>query len=152
MKVLMVLFTFLMPFLALAESQPVPDLPPGEFFAQVIEVIKQFGGLPTVLKIAAVITLLISSMKVSFLRELFWEKLGQAKAWVAPLLGLIAGILGLAHDGPLTWPVAFAYLSAGAGAIILHELLDSIKALPGLGEIYVKVIDLVQKALGGKSK
>lgn len=128
---------------------PTDDLPAGDFLSQVLAAIKQFGGLPTVGKIALIIALLISSMKVSVLNQLLWSKLGAAKVWVAPLLGLIAGILDLANSGQVTLASVFAYISAGAGAIILHELLDSVKKIPKLGELWVKVIEIVQRALKG---
>jgi hypothetical protein len=125
---------------------------PGDFFAQVLDVITKFGGLTFVLKVAAIITLVISSMKVSVLNDLIWSKLGAFQAWVAPILGLLAGILHLADNGAsISWASVFAYLSAGAGAIILHELLDSVKALPGLGEFWVGLIAAVEKLLGGPS-
>lgn len=139
-----------------APPQPAPvveeaapqEMPVSDFLSQVLQVIKEFGGLPTVLKIAAIITLLISSMKVSVLNELVWSKLGDFKPWAAPILGLIAGILDLAKAGTVSWASVFAYISAGAGALILHDLLDSVKAIPKLGAVYVKLIELVQKALG----
>lgn len=130
------------------ESAPPQEMPVSDFLSQVLQVIKEFGGLPTVLKIAAIITLLISSMKVSVLNELVWSKLGDFKPWAAPILGLIAGILDLAKAGTVSWASVFAYVSAGAGALILHDLLDSVKAIPKLGAVYVKLIELVQKALG----
>lgn len=124
------------------------EMPVSDFLAKVLQVIKDFGGLPTVLKIAAIVLLLISSMKVSVLNELLWSKLGDFKPFAAPILGLIAGVLDLAGAGTVTWASVFAYISAGAGALILHDLLDSVKAIPGLGDVYVKLIELVQKALG----
>lgn len=124
--------------------------PPADFLAQVLEAIKSFGGLSTLLKISAVITLIIASMKVTFLNELIWQKLGAAKVYLAPVLGLIAGILGIGTGGaPITIPLIFAYVSAGAGAVFLHEILDTIKALPGLGAIYITIIDLIEGVLGG---
>ncbi len=120
-----------------------------QFLAQVVAVFQQFGGMSGALKIAAVVTLVIASMKVSFLNSLIWSKLGSAQAFLAPVLGLVVGILGLAGHAPLSIAAVFAYLSAGAGAIILHELLDAIKGLPGLGAAYVSFINLIESFLGG---
>ncbi len=130
-------------------QEPASELDLNSFLGQVLQAIKNFGGLPTVLKIASIIALIVASMKVSILNELLWSKLGAAKVWVAPLLGLVAGVLDLAQSGQVTLASVFAYISAGAGAIILHELLDSIKKLPKLGQVYVTIIELIQKALKG---
>jgi hypothetical protein len=119
-----------------------------DFLQQVLSVIKSFGGLPMVLQISSIIMLIISSMKNSLLRELLWDKLGDGlKPWIAPLLGLIAGLLGVASEGPVTFASVFAYMSAGAGAIILHELLGTLKAMPGIGPVYLSIIDIIQRAL-----
>ncbi len=123
---------------------------PQDFLAQVLDAIKSFGGLSTLLKITCFITLIVSSMKVSFLNDLVWSKLGAAKAYLAPILGLIAGILGIGSGGaPITLALVFAYMSAGAGAVFLHEILDSVKAIPGLGSVYVTIIGIIESALGG---
>lgn len=130
------------------ETVPLPVETVDGFFTQVLTFVKQFGGLPWVLKVAGIAAILISTLKVSVLRELIWEKLGNAKAWAAPLLGLIFGITSLGSD--LTWASALAYMSAGAGAIILHELLDSVKTAPGIGSVWLSIIEVIQKILGGK--
>jgi hypothetical protein len=135
--------------IATEDGKPIEqEISPADFLTQIMKAIQDFGGLPTVLKIASIIMLIISSMKVSLLRKLLWDKLGDGlKPWIAPLLGLIAGILGLASDGEITLATVFAYISAGAGAIILHELLDSVKKIPGIGPVYQTIIDLIQAAL-----
>lgn len=120
---------------------------PGDFLTQVFTAIKGFGGVPWVGKISVIVLLVIASFKVSFLNNLIWSKLGNFKAWAAPILGLVAGLLAM--GGGLTLPGVFAYISAGAGAILLHELLDTVKAIPGLGAIYVEIINVVEGALGG---
>jgi hypothetical protein len=122
---------------------------PQDFFTQVFDTIHAFGGFPWVMKISSVILLVIASMKVSFLNRMFWAHLGALQAWLAPILGLIAGVLSLAASGGITFTKIFAYLSAGAGAIILHELLDTVKAIPGLGSVYVGIIDAFEHLLGG---
>lgn len=124
------------------------DLPADQFFGQVIDAIKAMGGLPWAAKFGAVILLLVSSMKVSFLRPL-WDKLGAAKAWAALGLALVGGILMLSVEGKLTLAGVVAYVVAGGGAVIMHELLDTVKAIPGLGSVWIAVIDLLSKLLGG---
>lgn len=132
---------------AFAESNVIS---PGDFLSQVLQAIQGFGGLSWMLKVAAVVTLVIASMKVSVLNQLLWSKLGAAQAWVAPILGLVGGILSLSAGGhSITLQAVLAYVSAGAGAIILHELLDTVKAIPGLGSIYVQIINAIEGALGG---
>lgn len=133
------------------EASP-DEIPVQGFAGQVLEAIAQFGGLPWMGKIALLITLLISSMKVTAIRQLLWDKLGGAKAWVGPGLGLILGILTLAMGGHLTLAGVLAWVSAGAGALILHELLDSLKKVPGLGAMWVSFIDLIMSYLGAAKK
>lgn len=125
-------------------------LSPQDFAAQVMQSVQGFGGLPWVAKIAVIVTLIIASMKVSVLDDMVWNRLGKFQAWFAPILGLLGGILSLTlNGGQITLPRAFAYMSAGAGAVILHELLDTVKALPGIGAIWVQLIGVVEGALGG---
>lgn len=141
------LSTFFVCFYAFAGDNVVA---PQDFLVLVLDAIKGFGGLSWVLKISVIITILISSMKVSFLNQMLWSKLGAFKAWAAPILGLIAGILSLAQGGEITLVAVFAYISAGAGAIILHEILDSVKSLPGIGASWLWIIELISAALGKK--
>lgn len=120
-----------------------------DFLMQVASVIHSFGGLNMMAKIAAIITLLISSMKVSFLLP-YWEKLGSLQIWVAPILGLAVGFMSLGKD--ITFASAFAYMSAGLGAVYLHEILDKIKLIPGLGQVYIAIIGIIEGLLGGADK
>ncbi len=123
------------------------------FFAQVLEAIQKMGGLPTLLKVSTVILLLVASMKVSFLNDLIWSKLGPYKSLAGTALGLIAGLVGLFGGGaPVTIASVFAYLGAGVGATGLHELLDDIKALPGIGPVYLSIISMIESVLGGAKK
>lgn len=129
------------------------DVPASDFFSAILELIKSFGGMSWAVKIATVVALIISSMKVSFLRPL-WEKLGKGKAVLAPLLGLIAGVLSLSSSGQLTLSGVLAYMFVGAGALMVHELLDLLKGIPGLGALWVGLIDLIMKipAVGADAK
>lgn len=120
-----------------------------DFLNQVLSAIQGFGGLSFMLKVSAIITLIIASMKVSALNQLLWSKLGSFQAWLAPILGLIAGILSLGSEGPLSLAKVFAYMAAGSGAILLHELLDTVKAIPGLGAVYVAIINLIEGSIIG---
>lgn len=125
------------------------ELPATDFFAQLMAAIKAFGGLSWMGKVSSIVLLLVASMKVSFIKPL-WDKLGAAKAWAGPVLGLIGGILSLGVDGNITVAGVMAYVASGAGALILHELLDTVKAIPGLGAMYVAVINWIEGLLGAK--
>lgn len=120
-----------------------------EFVAQVIRTSETIGNLPTMLQISAIIMLVVSSLKVTVLRRLIWERLGAGQVLVAPMLGLIAGLVGLGTaGGPVTLPIVLTYVMAGGGAVFLHELLDALKALPGVGMAYIHAIEMIERALG----
>lgn len=138
------------PSKASAVLAPAPELQPGDFLMQVVDVIKQLGGMSTMMKISAILMIIVASMKVSFLNQLVWSKLGAAKVFVAPVLALVAGLLGLGAGGvPITGPLVVAYLFAGGGAVFLHQVLDSLKELPGIGQLYISLIDFVSGLLKG---
>lgn len=113
------------------------------------DTIHAWGGLVWQLKIAALVMLLIASMKVTVMDKYVWDKLGAVQPFAAPILGLIVGFLSLAASHALSLVGLLAYLSAGAGAILLHELLDGVKAWPGIGPAYVAAISAIEGALGG---
>lgn len=116
------------------------------FFEKFLEYVKTVKDLPLVLQISGAIVLIISTMKVSFIKPL-WDKLGEKQEWLAPALGLISGALMGFADGKFDWTVLFTYLFAGAGAPYLHDILDKIKAIPGLGQIWLTVIEVIKKLL-----
>jgi hypothetical protein len=152
----LVLSVYLILALGLLGSYAFADggvVDPADFLGQVLEAIRGMGGVSMLLKISAVLVLVVSSMKVSFLNDIFWSKLGAAKVYVAPALGLLAGLLGLgAHGQPVSAALVFAYLMSGGGAVFLHEILDSIKLIPGLGHVYLVLIQLIEKFAFGPAK
>lgn len=119
---------------------------PSDFFTEVLKFAQSLGGLSWAAKIAGSITLILSSMKVSFLNQWVWSKLGAFKVWMGPVLGLV---LGLVSMDTFSWSGAVAYALSGAGAVFFHEILDSVKAIPGLGTAYVSGITMVESLLGG---
>lgn len=145
MRILCLAFALFFPLRGFADGA---ELPIQDFLTLVLDTVKNFGGLPWMGKVAAICFVLVGSMKVTFLRGLIWDRLGSAKAWAAPILALIGGILSLEQ---ITLPAVLAYMGAGAGAIILHQLLDLVKALPGIGRFWIMVIDMIAKVTGGKS-
>ena len=134
------LFGISFPVLAFAADG---DLPIGDFLSQVMATLQSLGGLSFALKMSAIILLVLASMKVSILRP-FWDKLGSFKALAAPFLSLVSGVIILSTQGQLTFPAVIAYLFAGSGALVMHELLDAVKAIPGIGGMYVAIIDFIQ--------
>jgi len=119
-----------------------------QLFGDVMAAFQGFGGLAWSMKIAVVVMVIIGLMKISSLSS-FWAKLGSAQAWLAPALGLLLGVLTLGASGQLSWSGVFAYMGSGAGAIALHELLDAVKSIPGLGSAYVSIINMIEGILPG---
>lgn len=130
-------------FLGVAFAQDIDTL---DFLSRVLKYIQEFGGLESVGKISAAITLIVSTMKVSFIKPL-WDKLGTAKAYVAPALGFIGGLLAALKGGQFDWAVVAAWTFAGGGAVFLHEILDTVKAIPGIGSVWITVIEIVKGLL-----
>lgn len=123
-------------------------LAPDDFLTELATVARAMGGLSTLAKAAAIIALLVSSLKVTVLRKYVWSRLGAAQVLVAPLLALAAGLLGLGSGGaPLTPAAVVAYLTAGGGAILLHELLDAAKRVPAVEAAYSKAVDTLKRLL-----
>ena len=118
----------------------------GQLLDDIVTAAQGFGGLSWALKIAVVIMCLIGLMKVSFLSSL-WAKLGAFQAWLAPILGLALGICLLAANGTITLAGVMAYVGAGGGAVFIRELLEGVKAIPGLGPMYVTILNLIESAL-----
>lgn len=119
------------------------DVPIDQFLNLVLEAVKNFGGIPWTLKIASILTLVLSTMKVSFMRPL-WDKLGWGKMLAAPILALAVGLLSLQQ---FSFAGLVAYLFAGVGAIVLHQMLDGVKGIPGVGGVFLSIIEFVQKML-----
>jgi len=101
-----------------------------------------------ILGLSAILTVVISSMKNSLLKELIWDKLKGFKIFVAPLLSLIIIVISVQ---PFTWKAFLLAMVTGAGAMALHAILDGVKELPFIGETWKKVIDVIGKLLGRKS-
>lgn len=133
----------------LVMADDLTTLPADQFLSQVMTFIKAFGGLPWMGKVAGVTMLIVASFKVSFMQPL-WSKLGKWQVFAPLVLALAGGVLSMS---PFTLPGLMAYMFAGAGAVVLHELLDAAKAIPGLGPMYVSAINFVENLpiFGAKS-
>lgn len=124
---------------------PVADLPVMDFMSQVFAAVQGFGGLSWGLKVASVLFLVIASMKVSVLRSYTWDKVPQAlKVWLAPFLALLAGLFSL---GSFDKVALAAWVFAGAGAILLQNLLEGIKQIPGIGQGVLSAISFIELLL-----
>lgn len=118
-----------------------------QFLNKVFLTIYQFGGIKFLILVAVSVLLCIGFFKFSSLRPI-WDRLGRLKPLGAPVLSLFLGLLSLAlSDEPLTIHGIVAYLFAGSGAIILHDILDAVKALPGISPAYANVISSLQGLL-----
>jgi hypothetical protein len=136
----------LLPILAFAED----TTPFSDFLTETYKSIGQFGGLPWVGKMAIIIAIMISSMKVDAIRHLLWDKLGSYKPLAAPVIGLIGGLVSLASIGSFSWPSLAAYVFAGAGAVLLNQMMSALEGLPWFGAKYVAAIKSIMGAFGSK--
>lgn len=124
------------------------------FFGQVLNLVKTWGGLEASVKISAIITLIISSMKVSFLKK-FWDALvikinGQVYSLQILVVPVLSIVIGLSTQGKLSIEAVFAYLVMGGGAVYFHEIMDFIKTLPIVNPIIKVIVDIVSYVLGGQ--
>lgn len=132
-----------------AQPMALPDVPINDWLKQSMTMIQEFGGVNWIGKISIIMTLVTSSMKVSFLNQMIWSKIKHFQVWVAPLLAVGYCFSLKATEGKFpSMPELIAYFSAGAGAIILHEMLDSAKQIPWLGERWLSIIIMIESALG----
>lgn len=137
----------------LAQSiQSSSSITTDQFIADAITAVGQFGqaGMPVGLKIALITLMIIALMKVSVLSS-FWAKLGNFQAILSPILAIAIGYIFYSNGAPFQWSTTLAFFASGVGATGLHEVLDMIKAIPGLGSAYVSIINLIEGALGGSS-
>lgn len=114
----------------------------------ILSLIASFGGLPWVLEIAVFIFLIIAFAKFTPLKK-SWDSLEHLKALVPLAFGLLIGILNLQ-----TYSVAgiAAYLLTGAGAMLVHDMLEIVKGVPGLGPSYIGAIEFISRKLGALPK
>lgn len=153
------LFT-IAPTLAMAQDAPAAevavdvaaqsDVGLAVIFDQTAKMLSDWKAFGWQLGLAALITLLISTMKNSFLRGLFWDKLPDwLKMFMAPLLSLLAFVLVL---GKFSAPVLLAALTTGVGSQYLHEMLDALKKAPFVGEKWAWLCDAIGSLLKAPPK
>jgi hypothetical protein len=137
---------FLLSSAAIAQEAPSLDL---SWLSAVNDLIRLFSNWQTIgaqAGFAALLTILISTIKISALRPL-WDKLGPAKIIAPSLLSLIAYLLTLQS---FSFPVILAAITTGVGAVYLHELLNAIRMLPAVNKYVLMVVDVLQILLKRK--
>ncbi len=153
-KFFICLFVFMLSAFAWAGTDPAQIATDAtSFFTEVIVYIHGFGGQTWLFKVSSIVMLAVAVVKtVPFLSGI-WTALEGKQVWLAPLLGLLGGILTLAMAGtPITFAALVAYATAGAGGMYLYELLDLLKLIPGIGPFWVSLIGIAEGALGAGAK
>lgn len=117
------------------------------FIMEVLQAVSGWKDMPIQFVLSGVVALLVSSLKVDFLRTYLWDKLGSFKVFLAPALSLLGALLAVQ---PFTWATFWAALTTGAGAIALYEIFKALKALPGVSPLLAKVIDFLSGLLKSK--
>lgn len=124
-----------------ALAQVVAD-PNADFFSQLVVLIQGFGGFSWMAKVAGGCLLIIAATKTSFLAPM-WAKLpALVQTLAAPVLALIAGVVSMGSS--LSLPAVLAYVVSGAGAVVMHEILDGVKGIPGIGSVYLAIISVLE--------
>lgn len=125
----------------------------GNIFSAVWKLVSGWGGLEYTVKINAIMTILISSMKVSFLKPL-WDKIKDIKITYKGVVQHINAqtyfvlflhiIVGIITQGNFTLPAILAYVFIGGGSVYFHELADGLKNIPIIGDV-LKWIEVIAK-------
>lgn len=148
-----------LPLVALADSAGVPVMVPSplpspgpslpELAKMAFDAAGAFKSAGWQVGMCAVITLIIASMKNTVAATYFWDKLKWGKAFIAPLLALImVEIMAIPAGQVFSLKSLMVAAVTGAGAIALHELMDGIKEIPGIGPLWISAIDFIGKFLG----
>jgi hypothetical protein len=114
---------------------------------QLLSLIEGLGSMSPQAKIAAVVLFLTAVWNSSFLQP-YWAALGNAQTLVGPVLGLVSGILSVS---PLSWSSVWTGVYGGSLAVLVIALLNAVKVLPGIGPVYVSVINFIENLLGSPS-
>jgi hypothetical protein len=109
------------------------------FISEILSTVGGWKGMPVQFILSGVLALVVSSLKVDFIRSLLWDRLGAAKVLLAPVLSLLGALVVVQ---PFTWETVWVALSTGAGAIALYEIVNGLKTLPFVSPLVSKVLDL----------
>jgi len=127
----------------------IAEVPIAEVIAQATKVVADWKDMGWKAGLLALITLLLSTLKVSFLRAFLWDKLGDLKVFVAPMLGMAAVFLSMQE---FSWAGALVGFTTGMGAIALHQMLDALKNRPKLGSIPRMIVNFLSSILKAPPK
>lgn len=110
------------------------------------------GGFGAIGLSIVLITLVISIVKLSFFRPL-WDRLGDNKVLVAPVLSLIP-IFHSAFKVADGFSVSGLLLSftVGPGSIALSKILKALRKKKGVGPVMLGMIKVCELILGGKAR
>lgn len=140
-------FLSMIMFATVAVAQAVEPAP-SDLLGALLRALADWQSVGWQAGVAALLTILISTVKLSW-AQVYWNKLGYFKVFVAPVLSLVAvAIAAPALDAK----AMYVAITTGAGAVFLHQILDSVKKMPGLKKPISIVIDIVSKLLGKPSK
>ena len=111
----------------------------------IIKVIGDWKNIGWQAGLAALLMLLLGTMKNSLLRKWLWDKIPQwGKVLVAPILSIIIFALGMPKFGG---PELIAALTTGAAAVYLHQLVKGLSEAPFVGGVMKSVLEFVAKLL-----
>lgn len=150
MKRIFFMFTFLFGVMAFSQEAALTI---GQFLDQIIQDAFSLKGetdkfAMVVGGLALVVRALLSTVKVSILRPLIWDKLNDKQKSFAPLL--LSFLLSLLVIKPLTISSVIVACISGSAAIPLHHLMQAVEGLPGVNKTVIMAIGFAQKYLGGK--
>ena len=147
MKKFLPYLLLLFPIIAFADAAPVVAAPDAltAWIGSVGALIAGFGGMAWYAKVSAIIMLVIGTSKLSFVENIFWNKLSPTLQTLLPaILGFLAGAVLVQ---PFNFGAMIAYGSAGLGANFIYELLDMAKIPAASNAMVMMVINIIQSAL-----
>lgn len=149
MKRILFIFTLLFTTIVFAQDAAISL---GQFIDQIIQDAFALKGesdkmAMVVGSLALLVRALLSTMKVSILRPLVWDKLSDNQKSFAPIV--LSFLLSLLMVKPLTISAVIVACVSGSAAIPLHHFMKAIEGLPGVNKSVMMVIQLAQKYLGG---
>lgn len=117
----------------------------GGLLQGIVKVIGDWKQLGWQAGLAALLMLLLGTMKNSLLRKWLWDKIPQwGKVFVAPLLSMLIFFLSMDKFG---WPEVAAAITTGGAAVYLHQIVKGLADAPFVGATIKAVLELVAKML-----
>jgi len=129
---------------ATAHAAVTTVVPEGNIFTAVWKLVSGWGGLDYTVKANAIMTILISSMKVSFLKPL-WDKIKKIKITYKGVVQYIDAqiyfvlflhiAIGIITHGNYSFTAILAYVFVGGGSVYFHEIASGLKNVPIIGQV-----------------